>query len=256
MTRGLLLALGFVLVTAATAAASRGSAAGTTLSLANATFRDQAPRSVVACPQDAPDGAICWTIASTGVVRGLGRVGESGVLVVQAPHTPCEMWQSTPVLAVAGKGTIQLSVNSPTCLDDTAGSGLQLAKLAFTVTGGTDAYAGASGGGTYTIAGVGQGLNGTETLSGSLTAPETSFDLSPPAISGASAKTIRAPRGKSRVRVRYSVKANDAVDGPVHAACKPASGSYFRIGRTRVTCTATDSSANIAIARFTVTVKR
>jgi hypothetical protein len=258
MTRVVVLALGLVLVTTATAAAKRQSAAGTTLPLANATFRDRTGRAVVGCPQDSPEGAICWTIASSGVVRGLGTVSEAGVLVVRSPHTSCEVWQSAPVLTVAGKGTVQLSVRNPAgvCLDDGAGAGLQGASLAFTVTGGTGAYADASGSGTYTIAGVGEGLSGSETLAGTLEAPETSFDLTPPVFSGASGKTVRAPAGKSRVRVSFGVRARDGVDGAVRAVCRPASGSLFRIGRTRVACTATDSSANTATARFTVTVRR
>jgi hypothetical protein len=48
----------------------------------------------------------------------------------------------------------------------------------------------------------------------------------------------------------------DAVDGPVLAVCTRRSGSYFRLGRTKVTCGATDSSENSAARSFTVTVKR
>jgi hypothetical protein len=36
---------------------------------------------------------------------------------------------------------------------------------------------------------------------------------------------------------------------------RPRSGSRFRVGRTRVTCSATDTSANTRKATFTVTVK-
>jgi hypothetical protein len=75
-------------------------------------------------------------------------------------------------------------------------------------------------------------------------------------FSGASAKIVRAPKGKTRVRIHYAVSATDAVDGPVTATCKPASGSNFRIGHTLVTCSATDSSGNTGTARFTVTVRR
>ena len=40
------------------------------------------------------------------------------------------------------------------------------------------------------------------------------------------------------------------------AVCRPKSGSRFKIGKTTVRCEATDSSANVAKASFTVTVKR
>jgi hypothetical protein len=58
------------------------------------------------------------------------------------------------------------------------------------------------------------------------------------------------------VRVTYKVTATDDVDGPVPVACRPSSGSRFKIGRTIVTCSASDKTGNTATARFTVTVKR
>jgi len=58
-----------------------------------------------------------------------------------------------------------------------------------------------------------------------------------------------------RVRVRFSVAAHDDVDGAVPVTCRPRSGSYFKIGRTVVTCTAMDTSANERTARFAVTVR-
>jgi hypothetical protein len=42
-------------------------------------------------------------------------------------------------------------------------------------------------------------------------------------------------------------------DGAV--SCRPASGSVFKVGRTVVTCTATDASQNTATASFPVVVK-
>jgi HYR domain len=74
-------------------------------------------------------------------------------------------------------------------------------------------------------------------------------------VSGARSKTVRIPKAAKRARVGYSVTAQDAVDGSVSAVCKPRSGSWFRLGRTQVTCSATDVSGNTATARFTVTVK-
>jgi hypothetical protein len=61
-----------------------------------------------------------------------------------------------------------------------------------------------------------------------------------------------------RVRVSYSVAATDEVDGQhVKTECKPASGSFFKVGRaTVVNCSASDTSANTATATFRVTVTR
>jgi hypothetical protein len=251
------LALGVLLATAMPAAARRGRSADT-LQLVDAFLKG--PWVGVVCPPGTPaaggDEVVCWTIKNAGVVRGLGAAGESGVLVIDAPHTACAVWHSTSVLTIAGKGTIELSASTPSGTCDNEAVTINLnATEAFTVTGGTGAYAGASGSGTVSTSGVAQGAGGNA-FAGTIVAPSTNFDLTPPVIGGASAKVVRAPRGKRAVRVWFAVSAQDAVDGPVHSACVPASGSSFPIGRTRVTCTATDSSANNATAGFTVTVKR
>jgi hypothetical protein len=244
------LALG-ILASAVPASATRGRAAGT-LQLPDTFLKGSYDGTD--CPQGTPDGDLCWTINTKGVVRGLGAVTASGVLVVSGPHTDCEVWQSMPTLAVAGKGAIALSVTTPsgTCFNGAGGP--VNAGLVFTVTGGTGAFAGASGSGTEDTTGVGL-LQASDTLSGTIVAPATTFDLTPPVITGVS-KVARAPKGKKSVHVRYAVRANDAVDGTVPVTCAPASGSSFRVGRTRVTCTATDSSANTATVRFTITVER
>jgi HYR domain len=41
----------------------------------------------------------------------------------------------------------------------------------------------------------------------------------------------------------------------VAVKCRPRSGSFFRRGRTSVTCSATDANGNTATATFVVTVK-
>jgi HYR domain len=93
------------------------------------------------------------------------------------------------------------------------------------------------------------------TWTGTLNVAGLTFDTTPPQIASAKSKVVktRLARGK---RVRYSVSATDATDGPVPAACLPQSGSVFPVGRTTVTCTAVDSSGNTATARFVIKVKR
>jgi hypothetical protein len=248
------LALGIALVVTVTASASRGRAAGT-LQVADAKLTG--PYVGVACPTGAPDDSLCWTIGSAGAIPGLGVVTESGLLQVDAPHTTCEVWHSTPTVTVAGKGTIALSVRTPdgACVNGTA-NGVVHAMQDWIITGGTGPYAGASGSGTVITAGVGLPGGATDQIAGTIAAPATTFDLTPPVIGGASAKTVRVGKRTRRVRVRFTISAQDDVDGPVQASCKPASGSFFRIGRTPVTCTATDSSANTATRGFTIPVKR
>jgi hypothetical protein len=91
---------------------------------------------------------------------------------------------------------------------------------------------------------------------GTLAVPGLEFDLTAPALSGALNRAVRAPQGRRAVRVRFKVSVRDDVDGSLPVTCRPRSGSRFKLGKTRVACSATDRSGNTAAARFTVTVRR
>ena len=54
--------------------------------------------------------------------------------------------------------------------------------------------------------------------------------------------------------VTFSVSATDETDGPITPTCSPKSGTSFAIGKTTVTCTATDKAGNTATKSFTITV--
>ncbi|UTO67808.1 HYR domain-containing protein [Streptomyces rapamycinicus NRRL 5491] len=54
--------------------------------------------------------------------------------------------------------------------------------------------------------------------------------------------------------VDFTATARDAVDGELPVSCAPAPGSRFPVGRTRVSCTATDSSGNTGTDTATFTV--
>ena len=133
-----------------------------------------------------------------------------------------------------------------------------------TISAATGKFAGASG--SFQLATIGQrpacGIGGcrgsaTDVWTGTLTVPGLEFDLTPPVLQPIASKRVKAARNAKTVRVRYSPKAQDAVDGPVSVKCKPGSGSLFKVGRTtRVTCSAEDTSANIATASFTVTARK
>ena len=56
--------------------------------------------------------------------------------------------------------------------------------------------------------------------------------------------------------VKVVVAATDAVDGRVPVTCLPRSATRFSIGRNRVHCSATDTSANAATVSFKVTVRQ
>lgn len=250
-----------MLAGAAPAAQSAAPAGGVSATLQlNATL-DLVSVRATPCPPGTPAGFLCPGRTGSGAVPGLGAVTESySYLVEEAP--PSCGFAGARVFAypvrwvVAGKGEIHFAVHeAPGCL----GADAFTADQAFTVTGGTGVYAGASGSGIADreLRQNVLGATGRETWSGTLSVPGLEFDLTPPAIARAAAKTIRAPRKAKSVRVRYRVTASDGADGAVPVSCRPASGSRFRVGRrTRVSCSATDTSANTARATFTVTVRR
>lgn len=66
--------------------------------------------------------------------------------------------------------------------------------------------------------------------------------------------TVAEATGAGGVAVAYTASASDLVDGSVTPSCDVASGSTFRLGDTKVTCSATDKAANKAAGSFTVTV--
>jgi HYR domain len=231
------------------------------------------------CPAAEPTTTVgCESWAGSGVVPGLGRASDRFTAHLSSAAAPtCKAAEANAyagpslypqnfdadVLTVAGKGTIDFSYTDTTGKDssgcDLPGAGGSL-KLAFTVTGGTGKYVGASGSGTINQAPMAaacstSSCHGTLAFTGTIAFPGLTPDLTAPVIAGARSKTVLAHKGMKRVRVFYTVTAKDAVDGAVAASCKPRSGSFFPLGRTKVSCSATDSSGNTAHARFTVVVK-
>lgn len=213
------------------------------------------------CPPGV-SAAVCATRTGQGAVPGLGSVSEQYTWLADIGPPSCgpDLGRTLtyPVrFVVAGKGEIDFTLAEATeCVDVER---VRTQTQAFTITGGTGIYRGASGSGTVerTLGGptASGSRAGQETWTGTLTVPALEFDLTPPTLTGAVGKAVRAPRGATRVRVLYRVSARDDVDGLIPVACRPRSGSRFRIGRTVVTCTATDSSGNAQTARFVITVR-
>ena len=159
---------------------------------------------------------------------------------------------TTGRLVVVGKGEIHFALaEGARCVDQEP---IRNEPQDFTITGGTGTYQGASGSGTVERA-LSAG-RGTETWRGTLIVPGVEFDVTPPTLGGARSKTVRAPKGAKRVRVTYRPSARDDVYGVVPASCSPRSGSRFPIGRTVVTCVASDTGGNVATAKFLITVKK
>jgi hypothetical protein len=212
-----------------------------------------------ACPAGIPPLAACHARTAQGEISGLGRV--SHTYMYNGDPTGCgpgdvKILGYATSLRVLGKGEISVSVaDAPCLLSDLPALN---ATQSFTATGGTGIYAGASGSGRIERAANFRsgGASGTDHWIGTLVVPGLEFDVTPPILSGATSKTMRAPRGVKRVRITYKVTATDNVDGQVPVACEPRSGSRFPIGRTIVRCSATDSSGNTGNVSFRFTVRR
>ncbi len=210
------------------------------------------------CPPGAPaDAGGCRARIGKGAFPGLGSVTQTYPWYYRLGSPTCptaEDGRPQPNigrLVVVGKGEIQFALaEGKRCVDLES---LRNEPQDFTITGGTGAYQGASGSGTLDHNAAG-GV-GTDTWTGTLVVPGLEFDTTPPTLSGARPKTVRAAKGAKHALVTYTVTGTDTNDGKVPTACAPRSGSQFRIGRTRVSCTATDSSANTASASLTNTVK-
>ena len=86
------------------------------------------------------------------------------------------------------------------------------------------------------------------------TFPVTVQDTTPPVIP-VPTNIIRQTKSKRGATVIFSVSAHDVVDGDILSVGNPASGSFFPIGDTVVTVTATDSHGNVASPQtFTVSI--
>jgi HYR domain len=210
------------------------------------------------CPAGTPPEAdFCPRRSGGGPIPGLGFVSETYLYVVDTNPSGCNgvrILRSSGQLTVTGKGTLRFDLGRiEQCVPD-----LLKTNQPFTFTGGSGAYAGALGVGTviHDLHNPGEPPSGTDTWGGSLTVPGLAFDLTPPTLSRLVNKTVRVGPGAKRVRVRYHVTARDLKDGSVPVRCHPASGSRFKVGRTVVRCTTTDTSANAATGSFRIVVKR
>jgi HYR domain len=220
------------------------------------------------CPAGLPATVLCDMHPGGPVVtQGLGFVNQAYTYPVETLPARClaGMFNLHPYAArliVRDKGELALALAGvETCLEGPPVDTVLSPTQGFSVTGGTGVFAGASGSGQVSRMNIrressGQGA-GTDVWEGSITAPNLDLDLTPPTITGARAKVVRAPRTAKRVAVRYRVVARDDVDGALAVTCTPRSGSLFRVGRrTVVRCSATDKSANTTSASFTITIKR
>jgi HYR domain len=214
-----------------------------------------APFSQTDCPAGAPATTFCYPASASPVLRGLGKTSMAWTIeedLTDLDRNCVHAAIARLSIVVAGKGEIDLSARSEGCQPYPDPQ-----TLSYTVLGGSGAYAGAGGSGSIVF------MSHTEPplrreikikLSGSIDVPGLTFDTAAPVFVPIKSRVVKASSARG-ARVRFSVRATDAVDGLVPVSCKPGSGSLFRIGRTRVTCSATDGSGNTANTGFTVTVQ-
>jgi hypothetical protein len=218
------------------------------------------------CTQALPQGAdhqLCFNHKATPLVPGLGRISLS-FTVWQIYYFPdcVHLSVAEGSVVTSGKGTLHFAGAKTGCAGSTSDGNLVLkGQVPVSVTGGDGDFVDGSGQGALTILSTGTATNtsagpGTGEFNLALDLPNGTFDITPPTISGKGSKHVRVSRKAQRARVAYRVTAHDAVDGRVPVSCKPRLSSSFRIGRTKVTCSATDRSANKATVHFTVSVVR
>jgi hypothetical protein len=198
---------------------------------------------------DCPPGAIeCFVQTANAAVPGLGHTTLNSTLLVEQGPGSCPPGELSGTLA-AGGDTVSFSGTT----DCVPAQGT--ATFQYSITSGSGHLAGASGSGhlDYSFA---SDTTARYSWNGTLAVPGYSFDTTPPVFSGIHKRLTRVGRRAKRARVRYAVAASDDVDGAVSATCRPASGSWFRLGATAVHCSASDAHANVARASFRVIVKR
>ena len=122
------------------------------------------------CPAGTPlmtEGSLtpCYLVIAHGTIPGLGKVVDRRVAIVLHSTTKCPQVKFSIVLTVGNRGTIGAAA-AKRCVDPQA----DVRILPFTITGGTQAFASATGSGTITVstAGTGYGFE-TETWKGRLT---------------------------------------------------------------------------------------
>ena len=214
-----------------------------------------------ACSQPAP-GDECAARTGSGLVPGLGAVTEKYEFPVGLGPPACAQSEGTALASsnrfvVAGKGEIHFTLAQGACMAQQGilqrVAGLQHHRRHRDLRRGSGERHGRA---EPRRRGVCRAQR-TRTWTGTLSVPGLDFDTTQPTFTGSRNKTVRAAKGAKSLRVRFAVTAHDDRDAVVPVArCTPRSGSRFRIGRTKVTCEATDSSGNTGRTTFVVTVKR
>jgi len=143
----------------------------------NGTFKVDWTGPLKACPPGVPKvtakGSVtpCFLNVGHANMAGLGAVTERYIMAVLGSDTKCQKLKFTAVLTVAGKGTITAPAATKNCIVSPVNSiALDESTAQFHITGGTHAYAGATGHGTiHQVNHAATGGTVTDTWNGTLT---------------------------------------------------------------------------------------
>ncbi|MBI1387563.1 MAG: HYR domain-containing protein [bacterium] len=160
---------------------------------------------------------------------------------------------TAPVITLGGPSSLTLECNVDSysrsvwqaSVSDVADPGVQLVV--------NDASVNPAQIGTYTVT-----FNATD-ASGNAATPVTRtvnvVDTTKPVLSTVSNLTVEANAAGGAPVTFTAPTATDLVDPNPTVTCNPASGTFFALGQTTVTCTATDASGNSATITFIITVQ-
>ena len=107
--------------------------------------------------------------------------------------------------------------------------------------------------GTTTVTCTASNASGVGTCSFTVTV--TATETEPPQISCPDDRTEGAPIGSGGIEVHFDTPTATDNCGDPTVVCSPASGTFFSVGTTPVTCTATDTAGNTSDCTFNVTVE-
>ena len=224
----------------------------------------------VAAEATGPDGAAAtWTATATDAVDGAvavscdpaaGATFPLGATTVTCSATDDAGNQSTGSFDVTVADTTAPDLDLPTgIVAEATGPGGAVvtfsAEAADAVAGAVAADCEPPSGGTFAIATTGVSCSARDGAGNTATGgfDVTVRDTTPPSLvapDGLSAEATSA----GGAAVTFAVSASDVVDGTVGVTCSTPSGSTFPLGRTEVTCTATDEAGNTGRATFPVDV--
>jgi hypothetical protein len=224
----------------------------------------------VAAEATGPDGAAAtWTATASDVVDGAVDVScspASGTtFALGATTVECS---ATDQAGNGATGSFEVTVADSTApeLDLPTGIITEATGPAGAVVtyraGASDAVAGdmvadcePPSGRTFPIATTGVSCSATDGAGNTATGgfDVTVRDTTPPSLVAPEALTAEATSAGGAA-VTFAATAGDIVDGDVDVTCSTPSGSTFPLGRTEVSCTATDEAGNTGRATFPVDV--